>query len=156
MDSELVSAGRAGAAHWLHDSTAARSAFERADGSGGREPGNFFLSRLFGFEFDYRDDACTISFELFDFMLNPQGNLHGGVIALVLDTAMGHCLKRHAGPGATLQMNTNYLMAANAGRLTCRGTFIRRGKTIATLRADLVHHRGDLIASATSTWKMVE
>ena len=64
----------------------ARDAFEHALKTHDQVFEKFFLARLFGCEFEYSDDACKVSFEVKDFMLNPQGGLHGGVAAFVLDT----------------------------------------------------------------------
>jgi uncharacterized protein (TIGR00369 family) len=88
-----------------------------------------------------------------DFMHNPQGGLHGGVIAFVLDISMGHLLYRRSGPGATLEMKVQYLSVARAGRLTCTARFLRHGKSISALRSELVDANGEMIAYATSTWK---
>ena len=82
--------------------TAARHAFDNALNTYQQDFGKFFLTRLFGMEFEYLEDSCRVSFELQDFMFNPQGGLHGGVIAFVLDISMGHLLYQKSGPGTTV------------------------------------------------------
>lgn len=134
------------------DEKVAREAFESARATHDQDFGKFFLARFFGCEFDYADDACKVSFELKDFMLNPQGGLHGGVIAFVLDISMGHLLWKTAGAGTTLEMKVQYAKAAKAGRLTATGRFLRRGRTISYLRSELTDESGELVAFATSTW----
>ena len=104
-------------------------------------------------EFEYADDACKVSFELKDFMLNPQGGLHGGVIAFVLDISMGHLLWKKGGAGTTLEIKVQYAKAARSGRLTATGRFLRQGRSISYLRSELTDESGDLVAFATSTWK---
>jgi len=131
----------------------AREAFENALATHKQDFGEFFLMRLYGMEIEYTDDECRITFEVKDFMHNPQGGLHGGVIAFVLDVSMGHLLYRTSGPGATLEMKVQYLSVARSGRLTCTGRFLRHGKSISALRAELVDEKGEMIAYATSTWK---
>jgi uncharacterized protein (TIGR00369 family) len=135
------------------DESVARQAFEAALKSYEQDFGKFFLARLFGCEFEYTDDACKVSFELKDFMLNPQGGLHGGVTAFVLDISMGHLLWHKSGPGTTLEMKVQYAKAARAGHMTATARFIRHGRGISYLRAELVDDTGDLVAFATSTWK---
>jgi uncharacterized protein (TIGR00369 family) len=135
------------------DESVARQAFEAALKSYEQDFGKFFLARLFGCEFEYTDDACKVSFELKDFMLNPQGGLHGGVTAFVLDISMGHLLWHKSGPGTTLEMKVQYAKAARAGHMTATARFIRHGRGISYLRAELVDDAGDLVAFATSTWK---
>ena len=131
----------------------ARDAFERALETHDQNFETFFLARLLGMEFEYADDACKVSFELKDFMLNPQGGLHGGVIAFVLDISMGHLLWKKGGAGTTLEIKVQYAKAARSGRLTATGRFLRQGRSISYLRAELTDESGDLVAFATSTWK---
>jgi uncharacterized protein (TIGR00369 family) len=135
------------------DEIAARRAFDNAIETYEQDFGKFFLARLYGLELEYTDDECRITFELKDFMFNPQGGLHGGVIAFVMDISMGHLLYRRNGPGATLELKVQYLKAARSGRLTCTGRFLRHGKSVSHLRAELVDEDNDLVAFATSTWK---
>jgi uncharacterized protein (TIGR00369 family) len=135
------------------DAKVARQAFEQALASYEQDFGKFFLARLFGCEFKYTEDTCKVSFELKDFMLNPQGGLHGGVTAFVLDISMGHLLWKKSGPGTTLEIKVQYAAPARAGRLTATSRFIRHGRSISYLRSELVDDKGELIAFATSTWK---
>ena len=135
------------------DETAARRAFDHALATHEQDFGKFFLARLYGLEFEYTNEECRITFDLKDFMFNPQGGLHGGVIAFVMDISMGHLLYRRNGPGATLEMKVQYLKVANSGRLTCIGRFLRHGKSVSCLRSELVDEHNELVAFATSTWK---
>jgi len=134
------------------DEKTARAALERALETHEQDFGKFFLARFFGCEFEYTDDACRVSFEMTDFMTNPQGGLHGGVIAFVLDISMGHLLWKKAGAGTTLEMKVQYAKAARAGRLTATARFLRQGRSISYLRSELTDQSGELIAFATSTW----
>lgn len=138
------------------DETVARAAFEEALASHEQDFGRFFLARLFGLELSYTGETCRIDFDLKDFMFNPQGGLHGGISAFVLDISMGHLLYRSSGAGTTLEMKVQYLKAARAGRLTCTARFIRHGRSISFLRSELVDEQGELIAYATSTWKSLK
>jgi uncharacterized protein (TIGR00369 family) len=138
------------------DETAARAAFEQALAGYEQDFGKFFLARLFGLELSYTGETCRIDFDLKDFMFNPQGGLHGGISAFVLDISMGHLLHRSSGAGTTLEMKVQYLKAARSGRLTCTARFIRHGRSISFLRSELVDEQGELIAYATSTWKSLK
>ena len=134
------------------DEVGARAAFEQALKSYEQDFGKFFLARLFGMDFQYPGDACTVSFDVKEFMHNPQGGLHGGVIAFALDISMGHLLREKNGAGTTLEMKVQYLSVARSGRLTATARFLKRGRRISYLRADLADEQGSLVASATSTW----
>ncbi|THF25770.1 PaaI family thioesterase [Pseudomonas atacamensis] len=133
----------------------AASAFQNAIETYKQDFGTFFLARLLGLEITYTEDTCVVEMPVRDFEFNPQGSLHGGVIATILDISMGHLLNRQVGPGATLDLNVQYLKAARSGRLTATGSFIRKGRQICFLRSELKGDDGDLIASATSTWKVI-
>jgi uncharacterized protein (TIGR00369 family) len=134
------------------DEKAAREALEAALATHDQDFGTFFLARLFGAAFEYDRDACRVSFDVKDFMLNPQGGLHGGVIAFVLDISMGHLLWKAAGAGTTLEMKVQYAKAVRTGRLTATGRFLRRGRTISYLCAELTDEGGEMVAYATSSW----
>ncbi len=136
--------------------TAAKEAFDNAMAT--HEPGfeKFFLARFLGLEFSYSEDQCAVTFEAQEFMFNPQGTLHGGIIATVMDISMGHLLKKMDGPGATLEMKTQYVKPSGTGKLTCTGTFIQRGKGTSFLKSTLTNEQGELIAFATATWKLLK
>lgn len=136
------------------DETAARKAFEAALDAQRPAFEIFFLARFLGLSFTYTDDTCRVELPIHDFMFNPQGTLHGGVIAFVLDVAMGHLLKHATGaPGATLEMKVQYLAALRPPRATCEARFLRKGR-IAFLEARIWDHEGKLAAAGTSTWRI--
>jgi uncharacterized protein (TIGR00369 family) len=138
------------------DAAAARAAFERAIAEDTREFGNFFLTRFLGLSISYPDDeSCVVEFDVHDYMFNPQGSLHGGVIATVLDISMGHLLTRVVGRGMTLQMETKFLRPARAGRLRAVGRFLKKGKSINYLETRLTDAEGSLLAVANSTWQLL-
>ncbi len=137
------------------DPRAARLAFESALESHDQAFGTFFLARLLGFEIDYGTEACRVAFDVHDFMFNPQGSLHGGIIALAMDVSMGHLLKHLQGAGATLEMKTQYLAPVRGGRVCAEGRVLRRGRSVWFLESRLVDAGGELAAFATSTWKVI-
>ncbi len=139
------------------DEEAARQAFEEALRTHRPDFGTFFLAKLFGLEISYTDESCIVEFTVRDFMFNPQGSLHGGVIAMALDISMGHLIKRTVGrPGITLEMKTQYLRPATSGRVRCEGRFLRRGRTVNYLEARMTGADGKLLAVATSTWQLLQ
>ena len=89
-------------------------------------------------------------------LLNPMGTLHGGVIATLLDTAMGtalHTTLPVTTGYTTLQLNVHYLRAPRLGDplLHAIGQVVHRGRRTATAEARLVRSDdGTLLAHATS------
>ena len=122
----------------------------------------FFLAKFIGLNFDYLPEnvhdsdkeELKITFIVNDMLLNPQGSLHGGVIAAVMDISMGHLLNKTVGEGATIEMKIQYLRPVNQGRVTCEGRFIKKGRTLSFMESRLSDQAGKLAAVATATWKM--
>ena len=123
-----------------------------ADSSDEQDFGSFYLSRFLGFKTSYEDNLCIVTFEAKSPMFNPQGTLHGGVIATALDVSMGHLLHHQMGAGATLEMNVKYLLPINGGQVRCEGSFIKKGKTIIFLQSHLYREDQRLAAYASATW----
>lgn len=136
------------------DEAQARRAFETALVTHKPDFGTFFLARLLDLDISYPDDACVIRFPVRDFLFNPQGSLHGGIIATIMDISMGHLLHHSFGAGgATLEMKLQYLRPVRSGTAWCRAQFLRRGKSIAFLESRLYDEADQLAVMATSTWK---
>ena len=107
------------------------------------------IIKLLDFAITYPDDTCRIEFPVRDFMFNPQGSLHGGIIALAMDVSMGHLLNRLQGPGATLEMKVQYLRPVRSGRAVATGRVLRRGGSVAFLESRLTGEAGELAAART-------
>lgn len=117
--------------------------------------GSFFLAKLLGLDISYDDECCTVRFEVRDFMFNPQGSLHGGITALVMDVSMGHLLAHLSGPGATLEMKTQYLKGITSGQVRAEGRLLKRGASVCFLESRLFDASGELAAFSSATWKLL-
>lgn len=131
----------------------AETMLQRALGDGRQAFGSFFLSRLLGFEVSYEGERCIVTFDVVPLLLNPQGSLHGGVLATAMDISMGHLLHHVDGAGATLEMKLQYLVPVSRGRVWCEATFLRRGRSISFLQSHARGDDGSLLVHATATWK---
>lgn len=137
------------------DEIAARRAFEDALSSQTPEFENFFLSKLYGLSYRYEAETLTVEFPIHDFLFNPQGWVHGGVSAFVLDVTMGHLLWHTLkAPGSTLEMKTQYVAPLRGKTARCVANFIRKGGGICFLEARLFDDQGTLTVAATSTWRV--
>ena len=117
-----------------------------------QEFGSFYLSRFLGFKISYMNDICLVKFDVLSPMFNPQGSLHGGIIATAMDVSMGHLLHQTTGSGATLEMNVKYLLPIFAENVTCKGSYLRQGKSISFLQSHMYKENGKLAAYASATW----
>jgi uncharacterized protein (TIGR00369 family) len=95
---------------------------------------------------------ATVEFDYQDYLANRGGRLHGGIIALLCDIAMGNLHRSAIGPGMTLEMKTQYLSSATSGTLVCRARFLKAGRRVSFLEARMTDTSDKTIATATATW----
>jgi len=139
------------------DKEQTRTIFEAALASDKHAYGDFFLFRLLGLQLEYADEKVSLQFRVYSFMLNPQGTLHGGLVATVLDIACGHLLRYFSGgPAVTVEQKIQYIAAIRSGKVHCTAQFLKRGRSIAFIEAQMRDESGQLIAAASSTWKQVQ
>lgn len=87
---------------------------------------------------------------------NALGTVHGGIVATLMDTAMGcavHSLLSAGTSYTTLEIKVNYLrpMTSATGTVTCEGNVIHLGGRIATAEARVTDATGKLYAHGTTT-----
>ncbi|WP_108461476.1 PaaI family thioesterase [Devosia naphthalenivorans] len=123
-------------------------------GSGGDDE-EMFLVKALGISFSYDDATCTAEMQVHPWMGNLHGSLHGGVIALGLDTCMGHLLKMRVGPSATVETSIRYLRPVTEGRVKFVAEFLKRGKRLQVLQSKMLAESGEIAAFATASWVRV-
>ena len=87
---------------------------------------------------------------------NPMGTVHGGVSAILLDSAVGCAVQSVLPEGkayTTLGLELKYLrpIALDAGELTATGTVVHAGRRQATAEGRLTDPAGRLLATCTTT-----
>ena len=138
------------------DEADAKKTFQKAIDEHNQCFETFFLSKLLGLTFDYKDDeTLEILFDVNEMFSNPQGTFHGGIIATVLDISMGHLLKKTLGAGSTIEMKIQYLRPVINGQVVCRSRFVKKGRSINFLESHLYNSEEKLCAHATATWKLI-
>jgi uncharacterized protein (TIGR00369 family) len=91
-----------------------------------------------------------------EYHYNPLGTVHGGVIATLLDSALGCAVQSMLPAGTsytTLELKVNYLrpITAKTGTVYCEGKIIHVGGRIATAEGRLTDAEGKLYAHGTTT-----
>ena len=122
----------------------------------------FFFARFLGLNFEYLPaeapdadkEVCRLTFEVTDMLHNPQGSLHGGVMASAMDISMGHLVNKIAGAGATIELKVQFMRPVMEGLVTCEGRFTKKGRSLSFMESRLMGPDGKLAALATATWKM--
>lgn len=138
------------------DPAEAHAMLDRALSDPNQAFGSFFLSRFLGLRVSYEPEKCVVEFDATKPLFNPQGSLHGGVLATAMDISMGHLLHRTEGAGSTLEMKLQYLRPVTAGIVRCEASFLRKGRSISFLHSQAKDADGELAAYATSTWKLLK
>ncbi len=91
-----------------------------------------------------------------EYHYNPLGTVHGGVMATLLDSALGCTVQSMLPAGTsytTLELKVNYLrpVTTKTGTIYCEGKIIHVGGRIATAEARLTSAEGKLHAHGTTT-----
>jgi len=112
---------------------------------------------LLGMQLDEVAEGRTVFSLLADELHeNPMGTMHGGIVATLVDTAMGCALSSLLPADAgftTLELKTNYVRAITqaTGRVFAEGSVVHSGGRVATTEARVHDTSGALYAHATST-----
>jgi acyl-coenzyme A thioesterase 13 len=111
--------------------------------------GNWLTPRLERIEKGKAEMSVLIRKE----MCNPFGNIHGGMMSLVIDEAIGWAIvsleaQQHY---TSVSLNIDFLYAAAEGeRITAIAEIIRQGKKIINAEVRVFNEHGVLLSKATS------
>ena len=89
---------------------------------------------------------------------NPMGTVHGGVIALLADTAMGVAFGRTLDADqtfGTIDLRVDFIRQVSETQLTAVGTIVKRGARVGFIRAEIHNQQQKLIATASCTCLVV-
>ncbi len=86
---------------------------------------------------------------------NPQGIVHGGIVAALADTAIGLALRSRLRPGLThrtAQLSVNFLAKGEGNRLIGRGHTLHLGQRMGYGEGEVMDGEGRLLARASGTF----
>ena len=91
--------------------------------------------------------------------LNPHGTVHGGVLATLVDAAMGTAVGQAGEEGeraVTVSLTVTYLKPGQPGRIVAQSDLRKKGSRLSVVEADVVQEEtGDTIAHAVGTFSTV-
>jgi uncharacterized protein (TIGR00369 family) len=99
-------------------------------------------------------DRVVLSLEVGPSVHQPFGILHGGVSALLAESAASFGAQLSAPPGHTVvgvELNANHLRAMRTGTLTATATPVRKGRRIHVWNIDLTDDHGRMICVSRCT-----
>ena len=106
------------------------------------------------------EGRVVFALEPAEYHYNPLGTVHGGVMATLLDSALGCAVQSMLPAGTsytTIELKVNYLrpITAQTGTVYCEGKIIHLGGRIATAEARLTDAEDKLYAHGTTTCLML-
>ncbi|MCF6506255.1 PaaI family thioesterase [Blastococcus sp. MG754426] len=103
------------------------------------------------------EGAARMAFEVGEEHLNPAGTLHGGVLATLVDTAMGQAVRTTTDDGevpATSQLTVTYLRPGTTGPVQVTARLRTRGEHLTVCEAD-VEQDGKALVHAVATFALL-
>jgi uncharacterized protein (TIGR00369 family) len=101
------------------------------------------------------EGAAEVTMGLEPHHFNPQGIVHGGILASVADTSIGLALRSRLPAGMThrtAQLNVHFLAKGEGDRLVGRGRSVHLGQRMGYGEAEVYDGGGKLLARATATF----
>jgi uncharacterized protein (TIGR00369 family) len=121
------------------------------------DAGPGFAERLGAETITADDGSARLRFDAAEEHLNPAGTLHGGVLATLVDTAMGQAVRSATGDGdvpATSQLTVTYLRPGKTGSLEVTAKVRTRGEHLTVCEAE-VEQDGRSLVHAVATFALL-
>lgn len=99
--------------------------------------------------------TLELRFPLNEWMLNPMGTMHGGIIATAVDLTMGSLTRfyRHTGTISTVTLGLSYMRPVRArGSVMVQACMEKLGRSVAFLNARVFDADGRLCVTATASF----
>ena len=103
------------------------------------------------------DGTARLQLEATEEHLNPAGTVHGGVLATLVDTAMGAAVRSSTGEHdvpATSQLTATYLHPGSPGLLEVTGRVVTQGEHLTVCEAE-VQQDGRALVHAVATFAVL-
>lgn len=118
-----------------------------------------YLNSLLQMDIQFEQDTCMVTFPITPLSYNTFDNPHGGIIATLMDNAMGYLVNKDlqpTGKGAvTTNMNIHYVKAATEKSLIATASYIHRGRQTLVLQCTVTQPNGKRIAHATGSFFVI-
>jgi uncharacterized protein (TIGR00369 family) len=95
-----------------------------------------------------------MGFEIGTALCHSVDIVQGGIVTAMLDASMAHVVLASE-PGvvnvASIDIHVSFLRPSRAGSFTAVGSYLKSGRTVAFLKAELFNAAGELVSAATSS-----
>lgn len=114
------------------------------------------FARLLGIRLgEIKRGEATLHMEARPELMQNDGILHGGALASLLDTATAFAVVTLLEPGqttATIDLTIHYLRPILHGNVAAHARVLRAGRRLVVLTVDVTDARGELAATAITTY----
>ena len=100
---------------------------------------------------------CTIRLPYVKHFGNTRGEVHGGIVASLLDITLSQALRstfHSPADVATISMTVSYLAPA-VGELVCNGEVVRAGRSVAFAEGAVTDQNGASVCRAVATYRIL-
>jgi uncharacterized protein (TIGR00369 family) len=109
---------------------------------------------------EWRTDFARLELTIDGRHLNRSGLVHGGILATMLDVALGYTGIYSDEPGrtrraVTLTLTTSFLGQARSGTIACLARRRGGGKTVFMASGEVLDEAGNLIAMGEGTFRYI-
>lgn len=125
-----------------------------------KQQGEFttYLSASLGMKRETSGDASTVAIPNTPYVHNNMGIPHGGILAVLLDSAMGTLANSLCpiGFGAvTTNLNIHYLTVTDESTIRAEARIIRQGRHTMVIEGNIVQQDGQHVATATGSFFII-
>ena len=117
------------------------------------------LTQLLGIELvSAEQGAARIEYNISERHANTMGTVHGGLLCILADTAMGvafFTLLEDQESLTTLELKINYLKPIWKGKLIATAKVVKRGRITGLVECDIMDENDQLIARSSSTFMAI-
>lgn len=122
------------------------------------ETGNFWKHMNMTTETD-ANGKIQVVLKITEDVLQFYGNVHGGVLAGLMDSCIAVALNQELEPdqgASTVELKINYLRSVNQGILRGEGKVIQKGRRIIVGQGEIRDEAGNLAAFGTGTFMVTQ
>ena len=114
------------------------------------------FARLLGIQLDSVEPGhAVLSMRVRDDLKQNHGIAHGGSVAALIDSAMAIAIMPMLAENertTTVDLTIHYMRPLTEGTARASARVVRAGRRVITVSAELFNHKGDLAATALSTY----
>jgi uncharacterized protein (TIGR00369 family) len=109
-------------------------------------------------DFESKDGIFEVRIDIFPDLLNFSGNVHGGVIASLVDMSIGNAVHPNLNENqysTTVELKLNYLKPLNGTEIIAKSYLLHKGKRLLVGKSDIFNDHEELVATGTATFMIL-